>query len=116
MAKENSQIELLDLKEDETLLKKLKYPEGELTLPLSKTMVEAPFLVSIVRPKTHSSVGITLSIKNVLVGMIQKVNMRKKFHRGKYIHHNLATIAEYAFPDLAIIDGAKGMDQLWELQ
>jgi uncharacterized protein (DUF362 family) len=110
LAEENSHIKLLDLKEDETVLKELHYPEGILDLPLSRTMLETPFLVSIVRPKTHSSVGITLSIKNVLVGMIQKVNMRKKFHRGKYISYNLANIAEYAFPDFAIIDGTIGME------
>lgn len=108
LAEENSKIELLDLKEDETVYKELPYLEGILELPLSRTMLESPLLVSAVRPKTHSSVGITLSIKNVLVGMVQNNNIRKKFHKG--IHSNIATIAKFAFPDLAIIDGAIGME------
>lgn len=110
LAKENSQIELLDLREDDTLVKKVTYPGGELELPLCKSLVEAPFLVSITRPKTHCSVVMTAGMKNVLVGAIQGHSNRLKIHRDKYIHYMMASLAEYVYPDFVIIDGTIGME------
>lgn len=109
-AKENSCVELLDLEGDEIIDKKIKYPEGELELPFSKTLLEAPFLVSITRPKTHCSVVMTAGIKNVLVGAIHKYSMRKKIHRGNFIHFIIASIANLVYPDLVITDGTFGME------
>jgi len=110
LAEQNPQVRLLDLRNDEPITKKIKYPEGELTLPLSKTMVEAPFLISIARPKTHCTVVLTAGIKNVLVGAIQGYRMRRKIHRGKFIHSIMTSIADFAYPDLVIIDGTIGME------
>ncbi len=110
LAKKNPQIKLLDLNDDEVVSKKLKYPEGEFSLPMSKTIVEAPFLVSIVRPKTHNRVVITASIKNVLVGVVPGYTTRLKIHKGKFIHHVMGSIAQYAYPDFVIIDGTIGME------
>jgi uncharacterized protein (DUF362 family) len=110
LAEENTQVELLDLKSDEALLKKIKYSEGELELPLSRTILEAPFLVSIARPKTHCNVVMTASIKNVLVGAIQKYSMRRKIRRGKFIHSIMASIADFTYPDFVIVDGTVGME------
>ncbi len=109
LAEQNARIELLDLKDDETIIKKISYPEGELELPFSKTLPEACFLVSIVRPKTHCSVGMTAGVKNVLVGAIQKYSMRKKIHRGKHIHDIMASIADFVYPTFTIVDGTIGM-------
>ncbi len=111
LAAEHPGIKLLDLKDDAVVHKKLIFPGGELTLPLSKTLMDTPLLVSIARPKTHDSVLVTAAIKNVLVGSIRGNWQRSKIHfHGKYIHHILTAIAEYAFPDLAIIDGTIGME------
>ncbi len=109
LARENEQIELLDLKEDEVIHKRITYTEGELELPFSKTMLEAPLLVSIARPKTPCSVVMTAGIKNVLVGAIHGYSMRRKIHRGKAIHRIMACIAELVFPDIVVIDGTVGM-------
>jgi uncharacterized protein (DUF362 family) len=106
----NSQVKLLDLADDEGIVKTITYPEGEITIPLSKTIVKAPFLVSITRPKTHDAVVVTLGIKNVLVGAIKgKLSNRVKIHQGNYIHNILTSIAEFVYPDLVILDGAISM-------
>ena len=110
LARENEQIELLDLQDDEVIQKRITYAEGELELPLSKTMLEAPLLVSITRPKTHCSVVMTAGIKNVVVGAIHGYSTRRKIHRGKAIHHIMACIADLVFPDLVVIDGTVGME------
>jgi uncharacterized protein (DUF362 family) len=109
LAGQNSRVELLDLKDDESITKRIVYPEGELELPFSKSMLEADFLVSIVRPKTHCSVGVTAGIKNVLVGAIEKYSMRKKIHRGTHIHRIMASIADFVYPHFTVVDGTVGM-------
>jgi uncharacterized protein (DUF362 family) len=111
LARRNGRIELLDLKDDESVIKKIVYPEGELELPFAKTMLGAPFLVSVVRPKTHCSVGVTAGIKNVLVGAICKYSMRKKIHRGIHIHGIMASIADVVYPHFTIVDGTVGMQE-----
>jgi uncharacterized protein (DUF362 family) len=111
LAEENPQIRLLDLKEDATVVKTIKYSEGTLTLPFSKTMLEAPFLVSIARPKTHCSVVATAGIKNVLVGAINGGwKERLKIHKGTLIHDIMASVADLAYPDFVIVDGTVGME------
>jgi uncharacterized protein (DUF362 family) len=111
MAEENPQIRLLDLKEDASIVKTINYPEGTLTLPFSKTMLAAPFLVSIARPKTHCSVVATAGIKNVLVGAINgRWKDRLKIHKGNLIHDIMASIADVTYPDLTIVDATVGME------
>ena len=73
-------------------------------------MLEAPFLASITRPKTHCTVVMTAGIKNVLVGAIHKYSMRRKIHRGKFIHYILASIADMVYPDVVVTDGTTGME------
>lgn len=109
LAEEDSLIKLLDLKEDVTIIKKIKYPEGELTLPFCKTILEAPFLVLIARLKAQTSVVLTLGLKNVLVGVIQKFTNRRKIHRDKFIHNIITSIVDFAYPDLVILDGTVGV-------
>lgn len=110
LARENSQVKLLDLEEDEVVERKINYPKGEIILPISKTIAETPFLVSIARPKTHNRVVVTLGIKNVLVGAIPGYRMRLRIHKGKFIHGIMASIADCVYPDLVIIDGTIGME------
>jgi uncharacterized protein (DUF362 family) len=111
LAEDSPQIRLLDLKEDAKIVKTVKYAEGTLTLPFSKTMLDAPFLASIARPKTHCSVVATAGIKNVLVGAINgRWKDRLKIHKGSLIHDIIASIADILYPDLVIIDGTIGME------
>ena len=110
LAENNPQVKLFDLFKDQVVKKKIKYAKGEVTLPLAKTIVKAPFLVSIVRPKTHCRVVVTLGIKNVLIGSVPGYLNRLKIHKGKFIHSIMTQVAKYAFPDLVIIDGTVGME------
>jgi uncharacterized protein (DUF362 family) len=111
LTEETSQIRLLNLKEDASIVKTIKYTEGTLTLPFSKTVLEAPFLLSIARPKTHCSVVATAGIKNVLVGAINGGwKERLKIHKGSFIHDIMASVADLVYPDLVIVDGTVGME------
>jgi uncharacterized protein (DUF362 family) len=120
LAEDNPQVSLLDLRDDEIVEKQIAYPDGNVTVPLSKTMMEAPFLVSITRPKTHVNAVVTLGLKNVLVGAIQRENVkgastwstRNKIHREKsrYIHDFLLSLANHITPHFTIIDGTIGME------
>lgn len=68
------------------------------------------FYVSICRAKTHDTVLVTLSIKNIIVGSL--LNEKFKIHQGyKAINLSLAKIyKEYISPDLSIIDAFEAME------
>jgi uncharacterized protein (DUF362 family) len=99
------QVSFLNLKEDETVTKEI----NKIALPFSKSMLDAPFIVSMARPKTHSSVVVTLGIKNVIVGAINKgYKYRIKVHKG--IHRNFLDLTELVYPSLVVLDGTVGME------
>jgi len=112
LAEENSQVELSNSSQSKSQKVKITFPKGEITLPLATIYTQSPFVVSIVRPKTHDTVVVTLSIKNLLVGAIQNklFGNQGKIHQGKYIHQILTKIADYIYPHLSIIDGVIGME------
>jgi uncharacterized protein (DUF362 family) len=111
LADSDEKIKLLDLAEDDIVEKKIVYPDGEIEFPLSKTMVNTPFLVSITRAKTHDAVVATLGIKNVAVGVITGGwGERSNVHQGKYIHNILTEISKIVYPDFVLIDGTVGME------
>ena len=67
------------------------------------------FKVSICRPKTHDTVVVTLTIKNVAMGVLPKKD-KPLMHQGYYyINMNIAKVAEKVLPDLGVIDGLVGM-------
>lgn len=111
LTKKHPQVKLLDLSEDRTVRKTVRFKGGEITLPFSQTLLETPFLVSITRPKTHDEVVVTLGIKNVLVGaIVGGIPEREKIHQGMFIHEIMTEIANFVYPDLVIIDGTVGME------
>jgi len=77
------------------------------------------FIISAAKLKTHELVGITLSLKNIVVGSGIKDS---SFWRGKSdkplihgggthgINYNLFTLSAKLHPDLAVIDGYEGME------
>jgi uncharacterized protein (DUF362 family) len=109
LAEENTHITLSNMEEDDVVEKRISHSGGKLTVPLSKTMMEAPFIVSLTRPKTHCSVGVTLGIKNVTVGAIHGYAMRRKIHQES-IHETIAALAAYVYPDFVVLDGTSGME------
>ena len=68
------------------------------------------YLVSAAKLKTHDTVVVTLSIKNMVMGSIYAVD-KVMVHQGyKYTNLNLAEMAELVWPDVAVIDGLTGME------
>jgi len=68
------------------------------------------YLISSARLKTHDTVVVTLSIKNMVMGCIY-LKDKEQVHQGiKQINKNLAKVAEHVWPDLAVIDGFEGME------
>ena len=77
---------------------------------IANTVAEAPLRISVSPPKTHDSVIVTLSIKNMAVGSILGED-KSSIHQGpRAINRSLAALAQYTFPHLAVIDGWQGME------
>ena len=84
--------------------------ERRLRVGVSRLMLDSEYLVSVVRPKTHDTVVVTLSIKNVAVGAVAPPD-RPRLHQGyKAINLSIAYIAAHMMPKLAVIDGYVGME------
>jgi uncharacterized protein (DUF362 family) len=109
LAENYPQVELVYSKNTDSKKVTLNYPQGAVTVPLSKLYLNN-FVVSITRPKTHDAVVVTLSIKNLLVGAIQGgIPIRQQIHQGHYINWILKQLSKHIYPDLAVIDGTIGM-------
>jgi len=68
------------------------------------------YLISAAKLKTHDTVVVTLSIKNMVMGSIYAGD-KGMVHQGyKYTNLNLSDIAGHVWPDLAVIDGLVGME------
>jgi uncharacterized protein (DUF362 family) len=113
--KKDYEIEFLDLNKTESY--KIEIFDRNLNLIkinsakiMIKDLNKDIFYVSICPPKTHDTVIVTLSIKNIIVGSLQ--NDKEKIHQSiKAINLTLAKIyKDYIRPDLSIIDGFLGME------
>jgi uncharacterized protein (DUF362 family) len=68
------------------------------------------YIISAARLKTHDTVVVTLSIKNLVMGSIYAGD-KTLVHQGyKYINLNLSELAGRVWPDLAVIDGLTAME------
>ena len=86
---------------------------------MAKTMMGPDnFIISAAKLKTHDLVGITLSLKNVVVGAALKdapdkpMSGKRITHGGGTygINYNLFVLSAKLHPDLAVIDGYEGME------
>jgi len=105
-------IELFDIHEDSFFEVPLfNHRFEEISIPVSKSLANAEFLISICRAKTHDTVIVTLTLKNVAVGGIVGKNYRGKIHQGyPAINVNIAILSGILFPDIGIVDGKIGME------
>ncbi len=104
-------IDFLDLNQDECVevegfdsqLKPLKFH-------ISKSVIESDYRISVALPKTHDTVVVTLSLKNMVVGSL--VNYEKsRIHQGfKGINLNIAKLSRVIMSHLGVIDGFLGME------
>ena len=116
LASKYNNVEILDMADDEVVRKIVDYSKEELLLPFNKTMIEAPFLVSIARPKVHCNTAMTAGIKNVAIGAVEGYRNRKGLHTKKDLHEVMAKIAKIILPHLVIIDGVVGMEESGPIQ
>lgn len=116
LATNYTNITLQDMADDDIIMKKVSYSKEALILPFNKTMIEAPLLVSIARPKVHCNTAMTAGIKNVVIGAVEGYKNRKGLHTNKDLHEVIAKIANVCFPHFVIIDGFIGMEESGPIQ
>jgi len=103
-------LEFLDLNQDEdttlTIYDRASRPRE---IRVARTALES-VRVSVAVPKTHDTVIITASLKNMVVGAIRNPD-KMAIHQGyPAINLNLALLARRLVPHLAVIDGYVGME------
>jgi len=109
--KKEYKVEFLDLNEDDYEEIEILNSKGEkFPVRISKTMLDKNnYIISAAKLKTHDTVIVTLSLKNVVVGSILNGD-KSKIHQGfKAINYNLFLLAKMLKPNLASIDGFIGM-------
>jgi uncharacterized protein (DUF362 family) len=79
------------------------------------------YVISLSRLKTHNTVVMTASIKNLAMGAplnpgavngAKPISYKRNMHSGggRFLHYNMYLIAPQILPDFAIIDGVEGME------
>ncbi|MEM4867581.1 MAG: DUF362 domain-containing protein [Ignisphaera sp.] len=112
LAKRYPSIEFLDLDEYEQEIIMLEDEYHTLfEVSVSKILMDNQFFkISACRAKTHDTVIVTLSIKNVVMGAIKR-GYKSRMHRGYFsINYNIAKLATRLMPDLGVIDGVVAME------
>jgi len=102
-------VEFRDLNKDDFVKVKL-YDKNlkPLEFKVARTVIESDFRISSALLKTHDSVIVTLTLKNIAVGALLN---KSDIHQGpKAINLNLAKLAEILHPHLAVVDGLVGME------
>ena len=104
-------LEFLDLNYSESIFVTGFAPDLQpQQLRLSATVAQAPLRISVSPPKTHESVIVTLSIKNMAIGALLKED-KPKIHQGpRAINRTIAGLYKSTFPHLAILDGWVSME------
>ena len=87
---------------------------------MPKTVIDCPCRISVAIPKTHDVCVVTLALKNMIMGALYKPD-RVKMHgfashaerslpeEAQVLNINLIRVARYLWPDIAVIDGARGL-------
>lgn len=80
-------------------------------VPISSILLDNRYVrISPCRAKTHDTVIVTLSIKNIVVGSIRR-GYKSRIHRGYYtINYAIAKLATYIMSDLGVVDGVEAME------
>lgn len=101
-------IEFLDLNKDD--FEEFSIFDSE-SVKLSKTILDPSFfIISAAKLKTHDTVVATLSLKNLVMGIVLMPD-KPRVHQGiKEINKTLCLLAKKRAPDLASIDGFYGME------
>jgi uncharacterized protein (DUF362 family) len=115
-------IRLVDLnKETRWVETPILLNDGSETIArMPKTVLDCPCTISVAIPKTHDVCVVTLALKNMIMGTIHKPD-RVKMHgfpnhasrvlpdEARVLNINLIRLARFLAPDVALIDGAWGL-------
>lgn len=93
---------------------------SEAIVRMPRTVLDCPCTISIAIPKTHDTCVVTLALKNMIMGTIYNQD-RVKMHgfnthaerrvpeESRAMNINLIRLARFMTPDIAVIDGARGL-------
>ena len=115
-------IQLIDLNR-ETAWQETKITltdNHETVVRMPKIVLDAPCTFSVAIPKTHDVCVVTLALKNMIMGTLYKLDRIKMHGFGSHaerqlpaeaqiLNLNLARVARYLKPDIAVIDGTVGL-------
>jgi uncharacterized protein (DUF362 family) len=103
-------VELMDLNKGaytKVLIKDSKGTPFDVRVS-SLLLNENSYLISAAKLKTHDTVVVTLSVKNMAMGAVLLPDKRKVHQGTRRINLNIAEIAGKVWPDLGVIDGLEG--------
>lgn len=105
-------VRFLDLNQDDFIEAQIFDSRLQLiSVRVSKTVAESDFRVSVAPLKTHDTVGVTLSLKNMVAGSLCGSRAKRSLHQGyPAINKSLFELARAIPPHLAVIDGFVGME------
>jgi len=106
-------VELVDLNKGEWELVTLYDSElRPMKLHFSRQVIDSDYRIVIGPAKTHDTVGVTLSLKNLAMGGLSYSHGdKRKMHQGYPAHNlNLYLLAKAYPPQLSIVDGFIGME------
>ena len=109
---ETYDVRFVDLNEDDALWVKVYDHDlvKRIEVPISRTALESDFRISVCKPKTHDTVIVTLTIKNIVMGAVQRPYKWRVHQSYGAINMSIAELAELLMPHLAIIDGLEGIE------
>jgi uncharacterized protein (DUF362 family) len=105
-------VELVDLNDGPFENITVSCEDGKaLNLRAASLLLDADsYVISAAKMKTHDTVIVSLSIKNLAMGCIFSDD-KKSVHQGiRGTNRIIADIAEHVWPDLSVIDGHEGME------
>jgi len=93
---------------------------SEISVRMSKLVLDCPCTISLALAKTHDTCVVTLALKNMIMGVLHKADrvymhgVRSHAERelpadAQAININLIRLARYLAPDIAVIDGTRGL-------
>jgi uncharacterized protein (DUF362 family) len=106
-------VELVDLNNGEWELVDLYDSSlSPMKLHFSRRVIDSDYLIAVGPAKTHDTVGVTLSLKNVSMGGLSYTHGdKRKMHQGYPVNNlNLYLLAKLYPPNLSIVDGFVGME------
>lgn len=102
--------EILDLNRDRAVPFTVYDASGRpREVPVARTALES-VRVSVALPKTHDTVIVTCTLKNLAVGAIQRPHKWDIHQRHPAINLNIALLSRALCPHLAVVDGHVGME------